>query len=146
MPDYALIDGKTFVAASGRVRILGNLLETRKFQPPSFDRPAEQAYATGSEFPVAIIRGPVSYGTLKFTVALPVALRWMNDLDLWLNAELSGTITYTERDQVAAVDVTGAYITKAEVSESEAATAGEVVVAVEAQPRAVFYNGKRGGA
>lgn len=138
MPDYVSTENRAYVAASGRLRILGEEIEVTAMQPGKINSPAEQIHALGDREPRVLAEGPITYDTLKFTALLAPAQAWMaskGGVKSLLGQRLSGTATYTEATLgTAPVDFSGAKVVGVEVTNAESATASAVSINFEVQP------------
>lgn len=147
MPDYSNTTGRTYVNASGSVRLNNSILAVRKIKPAKTSRDTQLVWKYGSPKPQAHARGKEDIEKGTITVSLYEWQLFTTANPNWKDQYFQIVATSTEPTLGAfSYNHKNALITSEGPSEGDGATTGEALVDLEFLPIAVDHAGKSGSA
>lgn len=145
MPDYSNTTGRTYVNASGTVRLNSSVLTVRKVKAAATARDTQLGYAFGQTQPQVHIHGRETIEPMTASVALVEWGQFIAANPRWKTSRVQAVIAFTE-------EVLGSFgfnhkncmITKETPSEADGGTTGEALMDIELLPLGVEHAGKTG--
>lgn len=145
MPDYSNTSGRSYVNASGSVRVNSSVMTVRKVKPSKTARDTQHAYAFGQTQPAAHVEGRETIEAMTVSVALREWQLFTAANPTWKSVRVQAVVSYTEEDLGAfSYNAKNCKITSETPSESDGGTTGEALVDLELLPLGVEHAGKTG--
>lgn len=145
MPDYSNTSGRSFVNASGTVRLNSSVLTVVKVKPSATARDTQLGYRFGQTQPAVHIEGRETIEPMTASVSLVEWRAFIAANPSWKTARVQAVISYAE-DRLGSFTFNhkNCKITKETPSEGDGGQTGEALVDLELLPLGVEHAGKTG--
>lgn len=145
MPDYSNTTGRTYVNASGTIRIDNSVLTVRKAKPSKTARDTQLGYAFGQKQPVVHIEGRETIEACTLSVSLVEWRAYIAANTNWKSKRVQAVYSFTEEELPAfSYNHKNCKIISETPSEADGGTTGEALVDLELLPLGVEHAGKTG--